>query len=164
MSDGVNAYSVESREATVADLPAIIELARLGLDEQREARGGSIWSVRETRAAPFELTLREAMTDPDHAVFVATVDGVVLGYASVRGEHLRSGDALGVIDDIHVDPEAREVGLGEVLMALIVPWCEARNCVGIDGLALPGNRLTKNFFESNGFKARLITVHRSLRG
>jgi hypothetical protein len=36
-------------------------------------------------------------------------------------------------------------------------------CVGIDALALPGNRQTKNFFESFGFTARAIVVHRRLR-
>lgn len=154
---------IEARVANVADLDAIVALAQAGLDEQKDARGGAIWAVRETRSAPYELSLREAMTDPDREVFVACIDDVVLGYLAVRAEHLRSGDALGVIEDIHVEPAAREVGLGEALVELAVPWCEQRHCVGIDALALPGNRSTKNFFESFGFKARLLTVHRSLR-
>jgi GNAT superfamily N-acetyltransferase len=60
-------------------------------------------------------------------------------------------------------PDARSVGVGEALMDLIVAWCEQRRCVGIDAHALPGNRATKNFFETFGFKARLLTVHRPLR-
>jgi hypothetical protein len=32
----------------------------------------------------------------------------------------------------------------------------------MDSLALPGDRATKNFFESFGLKARAIVVHRSL--
>jgi hypothetical protein len=44
----------------------------------------------------------------------------------------------------------------------IVEWCTARGCVGVDGLALPGNRATKNFFETFGLVARAIVVHRRL--
>lgn len=157
------APDVATRLAVIDDLPVIVTLAQAGVDEQREARGGAVWSVRETRPAPFELSLRESLTDPDRVVFVGTIDGVVVAYAAVRAEHLRSGDALGVIEDLHVDPEAREVGVGEALVEAVIPWCEARDCIGIDSLALPGNRSTKNFFESFGFKARLLTVHRPLR-
>jgi ribosomal protein S18 acetylase RimI-like enzyme len=154
---------VAARPATVDDLGAIVAIAQAGLDEQRDARGGSVWAVRETRPAPFELSLRESITDPDKIVFVGTIDDVVVGYVAVRAEHLRSGDALGVIEDLHVLPDAREVGVGEALVGVVLPWCEARDCVGVDALALPGNRATKNFFESFGFKARLLTVHRPLR-
>ena len=35
---------------------------------------------------------------------------------------------------------------------------------GVDATALPGDRLTKNFFESNGFTARLLIMHRRLDG
>lgn len=40
----------------------------------------------------------------------------------------------------------------------------AAGCLGIDALALPGNRETKNFFEASGLTARAIVVHRSLGG
>ena len=37
-----------------------------------------------------------------------------------------------------------------------------QGCFGVDSLALPGDRHTKNFFESFGLVARAIIVHRSL--
>jgi hypothetical protein len=36
------------------------------------------------------------------------------------------------------------------------------NAVGIDSFALPGDRETKNFFETQGMVARLIHVYRPL--
>ena len=36
----------------------------------------------------------------------------------------------------------------------------AQGCFGVDSLALPGDRHTKNFFESFGLVARAIVVHR----
>jgi ribosomal protein S18 acetylase RimI-like enzyme len=90
------------------------------------------------------------------------IDDVPLGYAVSRVELLRTGEILGQVSDIWVDPEARSVGLGESLIGSIISWCTERNCVGIDSMALPGNRATKNFFETFGFKARLLIVHKPL--
>ncbi len=47
-------------------------------------------------------------------------------------------------------------------MNAVVDEARTRNCFGIDALALPGDRETKNFFESFGLKARQLVVHRSL--
>jgi len=152
-----------ARSATIADLDAITDLTAEGLAEQRDGRGGAIWSVRETRAEPFELTLREAINNPDDEVVVGTIDDVIVGYAAARIEHLRNGQYLGVIDDIVVTPDARDVGVGEAIIKHLIAWCDRAGCVGIDSHALPGNRATKNFFETWGFKARLLVVHRKLR-
>jgi len=80
----------------------------------------------------------------------------------VRIEGLRSGRPLGVLSDIYVEPDGREVGVGEVLVDAVVAWCTERGCVGVDALALPGNRSTKNFFETFGFTARALVVHKAL--
>jgi len=69
---------------------------------------------------------------------------------------------LGVVDDIYVEPQARGVGVGEVLMNAVVDWCHGKGCAGVDALALPGNRETKNFFETFGLTARAIIVHRRI--
>ena len=47
-------------------------------------------------------------------------------------------------------------------MDLLLEWCRSRGCVGIDAVALPGDRHTKNFFETFGLTARAIVVHRNL--
>ena len=48
-------------------------------------------------------------------------------------------------------------------MDLLVAWAQERGAVGIDALALPGDRHTKNFFETFGLTARALVVHRDLR-
>ena len=54
------------------------------------------------------------------------------------------------------------MGVGEALVADLVEVATARGCLGIDAPALPGHRQTKNFFEGQGFTARLLTMHRPL--
>jgi GNAT superfamily N-acetyltransferase len=80
-----------------------------------------------------------------------------------RVEQLRNASCLGVIDDIFVEDEARGVGVGEAMMADLVAWCTEQGCVGIDAMALPGHRATKNFFEESGFTARKLVMHHVLK-
>ena len=44
----------------------------------------------------------------------------------------------------------------------LLDWARQHKCEGVDSIALPGNRQTKNFFETHGLVARAITVHRRL--
>ena len=151
------------RVAVAADVPRIAELARAAIEELAPMRGGAVWKAREARAEPIEKGLEALLDDPDARVVVATIDGVVVGYAVVRLEYLGDGSVLGVVDEIFVEEGAREVGLGELMMDDLVAWCDERRCVGMDAIALPGHRATKNFFEESGFTARKLVMHHSFR-
>jgi len=151
-----------ARTAVAADIPQVVALAGAATEEKGRQKGGTLWARREGRPAPHEAGLRSALESPDHEVAVGTLDEVVVGYGVVRVEKLLDGGMLGVIDDIYVDPGARAVGVGETLMNHLIDWCIARGCFGVDSLALPGDRETKNFFESFGLVARAIVVHRPL--
>ena len=148
--------------ATVDDVDRLAELASEAVAEQRDGRGGSVWSVREAREVPAALSLAADVADPDRLVLAGTYDGVVVGYAAVHIESLRDGRRLGIVSDVYVEPGGRDVGVGEALLGECVAWCRQQGCAGIDALALPGNRETKNFFERFGFTARALTVHKKL--
>ena len=61
-----------------------------------------------------------------------------------------------------MEPDAREVGAGEAMMNAVLDWAASMRCRGVDATALPGDRQTKNFFESFGLVARAISVHRAI--
>lgn len=143
----------------MADVPRLAELNRAVVEELAPMRGGAIWKAREARQEPIEDRLEELLDDPDARVLVATIDSTVVGYAVARLEHLADGSVLGVIDDIFVEEGARQVGLGELMINDLMAWCEERKCVGMDAMALPGHRATKNFFEESGFTARQLVMH-----
>jgi GNAT superfamily N-acetyltransferase len=147
------------RPATLADVGRVAELARAAIAELAPMRGGQIWRAREARVEPVEDGLGALLDDADARFVVATIDEVVVGYAVVHLESLADGSVLGVVDDIFVEEEARQVGLGELMMGDLMPWCEERKCVGMDAMALPGHRATKNFFEESGFTARQLIMH-----
>ena len=153
-----------ARPATTDDLARIADLVAEALAEQAPLRGGGVFTAREARALPAEASLADALADDRQLLVAGTIDDTVIGYAAVHLEDLRTGTTLGVIDDIYVEDGARGVGVGEAMIDLVLAWCRARGCSGVDAMALPGNRETKNFFETFGFTARAIVVHRSLAG
>ena len=147
------------RPAGAADVPRLAELNRAVIEELAPTRGGAVWKAREARQEPIEDRLGELLDDPDARVLVASIDGTVVGYAVAHLEHLADGSVLGVIDDIFVEEGARQVGLGELMINDLMSWCEERKCMGMDAMALPGHRATKNFFEDSGFTARQLVMH-----
>ncbi len=151
------------RPATEDDLPRLAELARLAIAELTPMKGGDVWADREARWEPLDENLKMALVDPHTRVLCGTIDEAVIGYAVVRIEALRDGGRLGVLDDVFVEMQAREVGVGEAMVDDVVSWCREAGCIGIDSFALPGNRETKNFFETFGFTARMLVVHKRFR-
>ncbi len=151
-----------SRPAIAEDLPRIAELAELAREELVPMKGGALWSAREAIAEPFEDAYGALIDRDDALVVVGTVDEMIVGFGVVALERLRTGETLSVISDIFVEPGARAVGVGEAMADDLVAFCATRGCTGIDALALPGHRTTKNFFEGSGFTARALVMHRAL--
>ena len=151
-----------TRPATEDDLARVAELAGWAVEELRQGKGGEVWARHAARRPPYEADLRSQLADADHRVLVGTVDDVVMGYGVASIQVLADGGRLGVVTDLYTDPGARELGIGEAMMEALVEWCREQGCFGVDSLALPGDRHTKNFFESFGLVARAIVVHRSL--
>src|SRR5690606_1486554 len=150
------------RPATPADVPRLAQLAEAAVLELSANRGGLVWARARARRAPYGPGFEAALEDPAQRVVVGTLDGTVMGYGVARVEVLEDGGRLGVLDDLYTVPGCREVGIGELVMEDLVDWCREQGCFGVDSLALPGDRHTKNFFESFGLVARAIIVHRSL--
>lgn len=93
-------------------------------------------------------------------VIVGTIDDAVVGFGSARFDDREGIGRVGVIDGLFVEPEARSVGVGETILDEIMRHGTQAGCIGWDAFALPGDRTTKNFFETMGFKARLLVMHR----
>jgi GNAT superfamily N-acetyltransferase len=154
---------VEStRPASAEDIPRVVELARLMRAELGAMRGGALWLERDAWPEPLEDTYDALLARDDALVLLGAIDDAVIAFAAVVVEQLRSGARLGVITDLFVEAEAREVGVGEVLVDALVDHCRAAGCIGVDATALPGHRAAKNFFETHGFTARALAMHKRL--
>ncbi len=122
-------------------------------------RGGALWLEREAWPEPLHDAYRVLLDRDDAYLCVGTIDDTVMGFGAMVLEKLGHGRTLGVITDLFVETMAREVGIGEAMADQLLAFSTARDCFGVDALALPGHRATKNFFEAHGFTARALTMH-----
>jgi ribosomal protein S18 acetylase RimI-like enzyme len=152
------------RAADADDLPRIAELATAMRAELARERGGALWLAREARDEPLDASYRTLLERDDAWLLVGTLDDVVVGFGAATTEALADGSVLGVVSDLYVEPAAREVGVGECLANALVDRCAQRDCIGVDATALPGMRASKNFFETHGFVARALVMHKPLSG
>jgi len=143
------------RRAAPADTDALDALRRAAMAEQASFRGGELYAQREAR--PVLLPGAD-----DRPLWVGELAGDVVGYLAARADALRDGRVVGVIEAVYVDPPCRGVGVGEAMVDSALEWFRARSCIGVDALALPGARATKNFFEESGFTSRLLVMHHRL--
>jgi GNAT superfamily N-acetyltransferase len=155
-----------ARLARREDAQRCAALCEQALSEVQAARGGALFARREIDLVAKALLrpggLDRLLSDERRRrVLVGTVDDEVVGLAVGRIEDVGE-TSIGVLDACYVEPEARGVGVGRALVDDLVAWFTASGCRGVDAVALPGDRGTKNFFEASGFKARLITMHRAL--
>ena len=153
---------VSARDATGADRDVVADLATLAIEELTPHRGGALWRRESARPIPTTPSVEADLADDRACVVVGTIDDVPVGYAVARLAELRDGSTLGRITDLFTLEGARGVGVGEAMMDAVIAWSRSNDCFGVDSVALPGDRHTKNFFESFGLVARALVVHRSL--
>jgi ribosomal protein S18 acetylase RimI-like enzyme len=94
-------------------------------------------------------------------VWVAAIDEVVVGYLQLR--HV-PGEPTGVVAQVYVAPDAREVGFGDVLLAEAIAAIRSTGGVCVESFALPGDRDTKNLYERAGVTARKLIVSKRFDG
>ncbi len=151
---------LEAKEASHSDIPVLSELyARL---EEEMTSLHPMWPLADGLPDPIADSFASAIDDPDSLVLLGTIDAYPFGFILVRVEDLLNragGERLGSIRLIFVDFEAREVGVGEVMLNTAMERLRQRGISKFDAHVLPGHRLAKNFFEAGGFAARSIIMH-----
>jgi GNAT superfamily N-acetyltransferase len=156
-------HSPIARRATPADLPELQRLHHLAREHVGAERGGAVLLGREVRPAPVEESLQADLAAPDGVVLLGCLGPEPVGLAIARLETLHDGSRLAQVGELFVESDARDVGVGAALMHELIRWATEQGCDGIGSVVLPGDRASKNFFESFGLVARAIAVHRDLR-
>jgi len=152
--------AVTARCATDNDIPALLALYRELEEEQTAIK--PMWRLADGLAEPAEGSLREIIADTESFVVIGEIDGVPLGFAWGRSEPLlpQAGEArVAVVRLIYTTVEARGIGVGDAMIRDVLGEFRRRGHHLFDARVSPGHRLAKNFFESNGFSARLIVMH-----
>lgn len=155
---------VAAREAREADLDIVEALLVAAAADVGAMRGGDVWLLENAGPSPRRPSLEVAVAAGDRTLVVGTIDEVVMGYGEARVDE-RPGDGTVVtVTGLWVLPDARDVGVAEAVMDMLLAWSHEQGAVAIESSVLPGNRAGKNFFERYGLVARAITVRRRLEG
>jgi GNAT superfamily N-acetyltransferase len=149
-----------SRPAIEDDIPELLRMYRILEAEQADLR--PLWPIADGLDAPLAESFASVIRDEDSLVVIGEIDQVPLGFCWGRSEPLLAqagGSRVAVIRIIFTEPEARGVGVGEVMILPVLDEMRRRGHHLFDARVSPGHRHAKNFFESNGFSARLIIMH-----
>lgn len=151
---------VAARPATVDDMPALVDLYR---DLEREMVAlHKMWPLADGLEEPIQESFISAIEDPDSFVLLGSIESIPFGFLVARIEELlpqAAEEQVGVIRQIFVTGDAREVAVGEVMREEALSLLRERGITKFDAHVLPGHRLAKNFFEAGGFSARSIVMH-----
>jgi GNAT superfamily N-acetyltransferase len=82
-----------------------------------------------------------------------------LGVAEITGSH---GELRCVLHCLFVEDGLRRVGIGERMLIELERFAVAHGCQAIDVPVLPGSLPAKAFFESTGYRARLLSMEHRL--
>ncbi len=136
----------------IADLARLQALARAGLEP---VRGGALRLQECAEVTDWASVLN----DDSRLVVVGTLDDMVSSYMVM---HLVPSKDRGIITHSFVEAPARELGLGDAMLDATISVVRESGLTGIEAVALPGDRETKNMYERAGLTARKLTVYKAL--
>ncbi len=142
------------RPLRAADAGEVAVLEQQARDEATRHRGAQVLLAAHPPVGEWA-----PLADGPHAVWVATIDDVVVGYLQLEVAADRS---VAAVRQVYVQPEARELGLGDALLEAAMEYARASGCGALEAVALPGDRDTKNLYERAGVTARLLVMRREL--
>ena len=143
------------RRATPADVAELTRLESIARNGIVGVRGGDL---RLEECAPVD-DWAQRLDDDETVVLVGTIDDVVVAFMVLE---MHANRDRGFVSHVYVEAEARELGLGDTMVEEAVAAVRAAGLRGIESVALPGDRETKNLFERAGLTARKLTVYKSL--
>jgi len=157
-----------ARPATSDDLP---ELNRLYLLLEAEMTAmKDMWGYADGLADPIEDSLAGLVNDmvksTDSLVVVGELESNPVGFLYAHRQELLpqgTGTSLASIRLVFTEEPARAVGVGSTMRDFAIDHFSAMGIERFDAHVLPGHRMAKNFFESGGFSARSIVMHRGAK-
>ncbi|MEQ8718185.1 MAG: GNAT family N-acetyltransferase [Acidimicrobiales bacterium] len=155
---------VTAREAREGDLDVVEALLDAAAADVGTMRGGDVWLLTHPRPSAVRASLQADLAAGDRTLVVGTIDEVVVGYGEAAVAERPGDGTVATVTGLWVLPDARDVGVAEAVMDVLLEWSHGHGAIAIESSVLPGNRAGKNFFERYGLVARAITVRRRLDG
>lgn len=155
------------RAATSADLPRLGRLGALLVAEHHAFDAKRFLPMRDRMPADYAGFLLKQLRDADAIVLVADVHGDVIGYAyaTVEGyDYMALRGPAGVLQDIIVDPEYRDRGVGKLLLESALAALAGRGVPRIVLSTAAQNQPAQRLFGRARFRPTMIEMTREVEG
>ncbi|CDI04877.1 putative glucosamine 6-phosphate N-acetyltransferase [Candidatus Nitrosotenuis uzonensis] len=99
-----------------------------------------------------DAILKKIASNPDHVIFVAEKDGMIVGSTTliIEQKFIHNGGKVGHIEDVVVAKQMQGLGIGEKIIRSALMYAKSKGCYKT---ILDCDRKVKPFYEKIGFKA-----------
>lgn len=136
-----------------------IEMAKEVTDEVMSAFARLIPQLSSSNPPPSREALDEIASSPSTVLFLARVDGAIVGSLTLATFRIPTG-LRAWIEDVVVDENARGHGVGEALNTAAIDEARRRGAVTVDLTSRPSREAANRLYQRLGFKARETNVYR----
>ena len=140
-------------------MAAVVEKADVVTDELVSAFETLIPQLSSSNPAPSRDALAEIIGSPASVLFVARVDGRIVGSLTLAIFRIPTG-VRAWIEDVVVDGSARGHGVGEALNLAALHEAKIRNAVTVDLTSRPSREAANRLYQKLGFVQRDTNVYR----
>ena len=139
-------------------MSAVIEVVSEASDEVREALQRLLPQLSSS-PPPTAEQLHELVTHPDSVLFVARLDGVIVGSLTLVQYRIPTG-LKAWIEDVVVDQAARGHGIGELLNHAALDEARRRGHKGVSLTSRPSREAANRLYQRLGVTFRQTNVYR----
>ena len=140
-------------------MTVVVDIAREADDALVAAMGRLVPQLSSSNPAPDRAALAEIVSSPSTTLFVARLDGTIVGTLTLAAFRIPTG-ARAWIEDVVVDESARGHGVGEALNLAALAEARRRGCVTVDLTSRPSREAANRLYERLGFVRRETNVYR----
>ena len=115
--------------------------------------------LSRSNPAPTEAELNDMVASPASDVFVARVDGTIVGSLTLVTFRIPTG-IRAWIEDVVVDESARGHGVGEALNQAAIEEARRKGAVTVDLTSRPSREAANRLYQRIGFVQRDTNVYR----
>jgi len=151
--------SLEMRQATAADIPAIVRmLADDFLGQQRE-------DISEPINENYLTAFREIDADPNNELIVAELDGEIVGTLQlvITPSLSYKGSKRSMVESVRVDSKLRGQGIGRRMMLWAMERARERGCISMHLTSHGEREDAHRFYEKLGFAKSHVGMKLSLK-
>jgi ribosomal protein S18 acetylase RimI-like enzyme len=143
----------------VGSMSVVVERAAEVTPELVSAFELLIPQLSSSNPPPTSSELQKIVSSDSSTIFVARVDGKIVGSLTLATFHIPTG-VRAWIEDVVVDSSARGHGVGEALNQAALAEARSRGAVTVDLTSRPSREAANRLYQRLGFVQRETNVYR----